>query len=277
MSLGSPNDAARREELLGRAADSALFGVELAAEDIAEARELGVDLRHETLMLELAAAAVAVAEIEAAELDGVNAASDVATRRDPSASTSTRSPERLERSTAPAVIAQVGPSRARDLFAAAAGVVLGACATVVVLRNGAASRDADAALDPVRFVASRPSAVHWPWRGSEDSGIVDSHLVGTVGGEAYFDPATGEGLLEIAGLARNDPSREQYQLWIFDAERDERYPVDGGVFDVSGDGRTLVPVRARLTVARPVMFAVTIERPGGAVVSDRRIALLARP
>ena len=85
--------------------------------------------------------------------------------------------------------------------------------------------------------------------------------------------------MRFAGLAANDPADSQYQLWIFDAERDERHPVDGGVFDIPRDGgETIVPIRAKLPVGQPALFAVTVERPGGVVVSDRqRIAVVARP
>ena len=70
----------------------------------------------------------------------------------------------------------------------------------------------------------------------------------------------------------------QYQLWIFDAKQDERYPIDGGVFDVDPQsGDVIVPIRAKLHVVDPKMFAVTVEKPGGVVVSSRdRIALLAK-
>ena len=81
----------------------------------------------------------------------------------------------------------------------------------------------------------------------------------------------------IGGLAANDPTELQYQLWIFDAERDERYPVDGGVFDIAPEGGTaVIPIRATLPVETAALFAVTVEPPGGVVVSDRRIALLAQ-
>ena len=55
-------------------------------------------------------------------------------------------------------------------------------------------------------------------------------------------------------------------------------PVDGGVFDVRGDGdEVIVPIRASLPVGSPLAFAVTIERPGGVVVSDRsRVVVIAR-
>lgn len=40
------------------------------------------------------------------------------------------------------------------------------------------------------------------------------------------------GVMRLIGLKSNDARRWQYQLWIFDKTRDQRYPVDGGVFDV---------------------------------------------
>ena len=86
------------------------------------------------------------------------------------------------------------------------------------------------------------------------------------------------GVMRFEGLQPNNPAEWQYQLWIFDAERDERFPVDGGVFDVPADGETLVPIRASLPVGKAVLFAVTVEQPGGVVVSSReRIALVAQP
>ena len=84
--------------------------------------------------------------------------------------------------------------------------------------------------------------------------------------------------MRLAGLAVNSPDEFQYQLWIFDEERDERYPVDGGVFDMpAGGGAAEVVVRATLDVAEPTLFAVTVEEPGGVVVSSRdRIATIAQ-
>ncbi len=98
------------------------------------------------------------------------------------------------------------------------------------------------------------------------------------GGEVLWDPASQRGVMRFVGMTANDRDRWQYQLWIFDAERDERYPVDGGVFDIpAGRGEVLVPIRARLGVRKAVLFAVTVEAPGGVVVSNReRIAVTAR-
>jgi hypothetical protein len=97
-----------------------------------------------------------------------------------------------------------------------------------------------------------------------------------VSGDIVWDPATQRGFLRIAGLAHNDPGVNQYQIWIFDAERDPRYPVDGGVFDIPANAHeVLVPIRAGIPVRSAKAFAVTVEKPGGVVVSarDRVVAL----
>jgi hypothetical protein len=93
-------------------------------------------------------------------------------------------------------------------------------------------------------------------------------------GDVAWSGARQQGFMRIRGLARNDPATAQYQLWIFDARRDERYPVDGGVFDVTGD-EVVIPIHAAVTVGRPTLFAVTVERPGGVVVSKRERIVLA--
>jgi anti-sigma-K factor RskA len=102
-------------------------------------------------------------------------------------------------------------------------------------------------------------------------------------GDVVWSNAAQQGYLRFKGLARNDPKQNQYQLWIFDGKQDERYPIDGGVFDVDSaevdraTGDVIVPIHAKLHVADPKMFAVTIEKPGGVVVSDRKhIAVLAK-
>jgi hypothetical protein len=94
-------------------------------------------------------------------------------------------------------------------------------------------------------------------------------------GDVVWSESRQQGYLRIRGLAVNDPSRAQYQLWIFDARRDQAHPVDGGVFDVQG-GDVIVPIRAAIRVFEPKLFAVTVEKPGGVVVSRReRIVLTA--
>lgn len=89
-------------------------------------------------------------------------------------------------------------------------------------------------------------------------------------GDVVWDPVTQRGFMHFTGLAANDPAVRQYQIWIFDAGRDKRYPVDGGVFDVpANSSEVVIPIRAALMVLKPAAFAVTVEKPGGVVVSSR--------
>lgn len=99
-----------------------------------------------------------------------------------------------------------------------------------------------------------------------------------VTGDVVWDPRTQNGYLRFRGLQANNSDELQYQLWIFDGTRDERYPVDGGVFDIPpGQGEVIIPITAKLEIRDPAMFAVTIEKPGGSVVSSReRIVVLAQ-
>jgi len=98
-------------------------------------------------------------------------------------------------------------------------------------------------------------------------------------GSVVWSRTTQAGEMRLAGLRPNDRARWQYQLWIFDKRRDQRYPVDGGVFDIPpGVGEVRVPIRARLPVGDAIMFVVTVEPAGGVVVSSReRVALTAKP
>jgi hypothetical protein len=102
-------------------------------------------------------------------------------------------------------------------------------------------------------------------------------------GDVVWNQREQRGYMRFRGLAVNDPTKEQYQLWIFDKTRDERYPVDGGVFDIAAaerdpsTGDVIVPIHAALPIKDPAMFAITIEQPGGVVVSSReRLPLLAK-
>ena len=97
---------------------------------------------------------------------------------------------------------------------------------------------------------------------------------GTLHGDVVWDPATQRGYLRLAGLPRNDPHIDQYQIWIFDAARDSRYPIDGGVFDCPSPARTLIiPIHAVIPVRRARAFSITLERAGGVVVSAREHVL----
>lgn len=87
-------------------------------------------------------------------------------------------------------------------------------------------------------------------------------------GEVVWSGTKQEGYLELRGLTPNDPARSQYQLWVVDKGRPGQPPVDGGVFDVRPDGTALVPIRTPVPVREAAAFAVTVEPPGGVVVSE---------
>jgi len=106
------------------------------------------------------------------------------------------------------------------------------------------------------------------WAPSEDPAAA------SVEGEVWWDAVRQRGVLRIRGLVPNDPRLAQYQLWIVDADRDARYPVDGGVFDILSNGEVLVMIDARVPVRRATLFAVTLEQPGGVVVSTRERLVL---
>ena len=96
-------------------------------------------------------------------------------------------------------------------------------------------------------------------------------------GDVVWSNAEQKGFMRFSGLSQNEPAATQYQLWIFDGERDDKFPVDGGVFDVTAGGDVVVPIKPKLKVGKPVLFAVTVEKPGGVVVSKReRIVVTAK-
>jgi len=95
-------------------------------------------------------------------------------------------------------------------------------------------------------------------------------------GEVVWSGAEQRGYMVFEGLPPNDPGVEQFQLWIIDSTREGSPPVDGGVFDVDSSGRVIVPIRPALGVGAVAAFAVTVEEPGGVVVSTQeRVATLA--
>ena len=131
--------------------------------------------------------------------------------------------------------------------------------------------DAPAAATREDILAKDPSARVVAWSPTEDpSGR-------GVAGEIVWSDRLQKGSMRFTGLPVNDPASTQYQLWIFDARRPAETPVDGGVFDVAGGGESVVPVQAKLKVGEAALFAVTVEQPGGVVVSKReRIVALAK-
>jgi hypothetical protein len=139
-----------------------------------------------------------------------------------------------------------------------------------------------AGADPVEkrrasLLADDPAAISVAWAAGKDRSVTGLPE-GMTHGDVVWSQSRQQGYMRFRGLAANDPAVEQYQLWIFDAERDAAHPVDGGVFDVAdADGEVCVPIDPRLPIGKPTLFAITVEKPGGVVVSKReRLPLLAQ-
>jgi len=111
-------------------------------------------------------------------------------------------------------------------------------------------------------------------RASWTPAAADQPLVGDV----VFDPVSQRGFLTFRGIPKNDPRLAQYQLWIVDAHRKQPEPVDGGVFNVTGTPSTsgndvVIPFEAKLPIGQPAAFVVTLEQPGGVVISKQEKVL----
>ncbi len=160
---------------------------------------------------------------------------------------------------------RVGGTRAWPGWAVAAALLLALIAVVMPTRETtpeiAAQREA--------LLGTADDAIVAAWAPSEESGFEQ------VQGDVVWSDRRQQGFLRFTGLAANDPATAQYQLWIIDPERDER-PVDGGVFDVPATGsEVIVAIDAKLAVSRPTAFAITLEQPGGVVVSDGPLLVVA--
>jgi hypothetical protein len=100
-----------------------------------------------------------------------------------------------------------------------------------------------------------------PWTPTKDAAAAG------VSGDVVWSQAEQQGFMHFHGLAPNDPRRVQYQLWVFD--KTQEHPIDGGLFDVNDRGDVIVAITAKLHVRDPQLFAVTVEKPGGVVVSKK--------
>jgi anti-sigma-K factor RskA len=181
--------------------------------------------------------------------------------------------DRIERATWAPVI----PMRKRAVRAYAGSIAAAACLLLAVGAYLWAGRDkpGSVALSPQQAreqLLAMADVTRLDWKQTPDP--AGSHAAGDV----VWSPSAQRGYMRFVGLTPNDATKTQYQLWIFDKDRDAAFPVDGGVFDVSSSGEVIVPITAKLRVDQPTLFAVTVEKPGGVVVSKReRIVVTAAP
>jgi anti-sigma-K factor RskA len=116
-----------------------------------------------------------------------------------------------------------------------------------------------------KLIASAPDVVRINW------GDIDPKKPKNIEGDVVWSNSLQKGYLRFRNIPVNDKSKETYQLWIFDEK--QKHPVDGGVFDADKSGEIVIPIDAKIKVEKPTLFAVTAEKPGGVVVSDREVVM----
>ena len=124
-----------------------------------------------------------------------------------------------------------------------------------------------------RMIDAGGDVIRAKWAVGNDKNVKE------IEGDIVWSDSRQAGYMHFHGLPANDAGKQTYQLWIFDETQDAKTPIDGGTFDVNnaGDGDVIIPINAKLKASRPKMFAVTVERPGGVVVSKReKIAAIAK-
>ncbi|HQR41828.1 MAG TPA: anti-sigma factor [Gemmatales bacterium] len=102
------------------------------------------------------------------------------------------------------------------------------------------------------------------------AGSVGPHGNDKLQGEFVWDSNTQQGFMKLTGFEVNDPAVKQYQLWIIDDKPfTVKEPIDGGVFNVTSNKEVLIPIKPNLKVGKAALFAITVEKPGGVMVSKR--------
>ncbi|MEO0529342.1 MAG: anti-sigma factor [Planctomycetota bacterium] len=252
----------RLEELL---ADRAVFGLD--AEEAAELeRLLATTGRTDDTTYDLAAATVSAAGVAVDEpLPAVlrDRVLDDAAEMEPKAT--------------PAPAGPLPPPTKREwpvytMFAIAAGLLIS-------LYLGTPGGELSLIDQRAALVASADDLVRVAWTPQDDPAVIATEDEEAPHGDVVWSDANQAGYMRFRGLKANDPTVEQYQLWVFDEDRNADYPVDGGVFDIvaTDDGEQIVPIDAKLPISKATLFAITVEKPGGVVVSDRsRLPLLAQ-
>lgn len=127
------------------------------------------------------------------------------------------------------------------------------------------AKEPSAAEQRDKLIASAPDIVRINW------GDIDPKKPKNIEGDVVWSNSLQKGYLRFRNIPVNDKTKETYQLWIFDEK--QKHPVDGGVFDADQAGEIVIPIDAKIKVQKPTLFAVTAEKPGGVVVSDREVVM----
>lgn len=114
-----------------------------------------------------------------------------------------------------------------------------------------------------RLMASATDIVKAEWGPGNVAGL-------ELAGDIVWSDSKQEGYMRFRNLPKNDVNVYTYQLWIFDETQDPKTPIDGGIFDVNADGEIVIPIDAKLRARGAKAFAITMEKPGGVMVSERK-------
>lgn len=88
-------------------------------------------------------------------------------------------------------------------------------------------------------------------------------------GDVVWSNSEQKGFIRVKNLPINDKTKETYQMWIVDAAQGLKTPVSGGTFDVNENGEIIIPIDPDVLVKDPKAVAITVEKPGGVVVSKQ--------
>ena len=112
---------------------------------------------------------------------------------------------------------------------------------------------------------ARPDSVEIPLSATKDPAAAG------VTGDVVWNPATQRGFLRFVGLRPNDPACSSTRCGFSTARATSAIRWTGGCSMYPRTPReVLVPIRAAVPVHAAKAFAVTIEKPGGVVVSGAR-------
>lgn len=173
------------------------------------------------------------------------------------------------------VAARIGPGTGvtrRPL--PALGWLVAAASLAVAVWLGLPKRAPNVGEQFAKFQQAAADAVRADWVPFNDLTTKAPPQVTGVTGQVLWSEAQHRGFMVLDHLPDNDPSIEQYQLWIVDS-RGLGQRVSGAVFNADKGGHVIVPIDPLLPVHGAQIFAITIEKPGGTWVSDmsRRVVM----
>ena len=123
-------------------------------------------------------------------------------------------------------------------------------------------------LERVLLQSTSNDLVEYPWYSKQSDFAMAK-------GDIIWSNKSQKGFIKISGMPVNDPLKNQYQIWIIDPLK-YKQPVDGGVFNINAtDQDIIIPINPKLPILNAKAFAITLEQPGGVVVSSQELILTA--